>query len=417
MSKIVRRWVLLCAVVGLAAATASLYVHYHLLTQVGYASPCDINATFSCSDAYRSQYGSLFGVPVALLGVLWFAFVIVLVLVSSGGPTSVQEGLPAYLFVLSTIGLAVILYLAYAAFFVLKELCIFCLITYAAVIALFCLTGAATTVPMTTLPRRALRDLRVLVTTPVALIVAILFLAAAGSAIAFFPRADQSAMAAMATAAGEQAVATPVSEDTRSEFEKYWASLPRETVPVSNEGAAVLIVKFTDYCCLGCSATHFMLQPILAKYQAELPGAVKLVTKDYPLDQSCNPSLARTLHYAACAAAVAVRLAAERHRATQMEEWLYSNQTVTGKDGRAVQLSPAMVRDAAQKIAGVTDFDQQYDGAIQAVKPDIAMGQLLNVAWTPTFFVNGVRIPELGIQPQLWDLAIRLELKRAGKLK
>jgi uncharacterized membrane protein len=299
MSTIVRRWVLLCAVIGLAAATASLYIHYRLLTQVGYVSPCDISATFSCSDAYRSQYGSLFGVPVALFGALWFAFVIVLVAVASRGPASVQESLAAYLFAWSTIGLAVILYLAYAAFFVLKELCIFCLITYAAVIALFCLTGAATAVPMTTLPRRALRDLRVLVTRPVALIVAILFLAGSVSAIAFFPWARQ----APAAQPNVQALA----QDTRSDFEQYWSSLPRQTVPVSNEGAAVLIVKFTDYCCPMCSATHFMLQSILAKYQAEMPGAVKLVTKDYPLDQSCNPALPQTLHPAACAAAVAAR--------------------------------------------------------------------------------------------------------------
>jgi uncharacterized membrane protein len=400
MSTTARRWVLLCAVIGLAAATASLYIHYRLLTQVGYVSPCDISATFSCSDAYRSQYGSLYGVPVALFGALWFAFVIVLVAVASRGPASVQESLAAYLFAWSTVGLAVILYLAYAAFFVLKELCIFCVITYAAVIALFCLTGAATAVPMTTLPRRALRDLRVLVTSPVALIVAILFLAGSVSAIVLFPRAGQ----VPAAPPNAQALA----RDTRSDFEQYWSSLPRQTVPVSNEGAAVLIVKFTDYCCPACSATYFMLPAILAKYQAEMPGAVKLVTKDYPLDQSCNPAWPQTFHPAACAAAVAVRLAAQHHRAAQMEEWLYSNQQ---------GLTPAIVRQAAQTIAGVTDFDQQYDKAIQAVKPDIAMGQLLNVTWTPTFFVNGVRVPENGLQPAYWDLVIRLELTRAGKLK
>ena len=57
-----------------------------------------------------------------------------------------------------TIGLAVTLYLAYAAFFILKELCVFCLVTYAAVIALFIVTGSATAIPMMSLPRRFLRD-------------------------------------------------------------------------------------------------------------------------------------------------------------------------------------------------------------------------------------------------------------------
>jgi uncharacterized membrane protein len=68
MSPMLRRWVLVCAAFGLAASGTSLYVHYRLLTQTGYISPCDINATFGCSEAYLSPYGSLFGVPVALLG-------------------------------------------------------------------------------------------------------------------------------------------------------------------------------------------------------------------------------------------------------------------------------------------------------------------------------------------------------------
>jgi uncharacterized membrane protein/protein-disulfide isomerase len=400
MSTTIRRWVLLFAAVGLAAATTSLYIHYRILAQPGYASPCDINATFSCSDAYRSQYGSLFGVPVALFGVLWFAFVIVLVAVASRGPAPVQESLPGYLFAWSTIGLAVTLYLGYAAFFVLREFCVFCLVTYAAVIALFCLTGVATSIPMTTLPRRALQDLRLLVTRPVALIVAVLFLAGAGSAIAFFPRAGQMP--------AEQPTATALPKDTRSDFEQYWAALPRQILPVSNDGAAVVIVKFTDYQCPSCSRTYFELQPILAKYQAELPGAVTLVSKDYPLDKSCNTALFQTIHPGGCTAAVAVRLAAQHHRAAQMEEWLYSNQQL---------LTPATVREAARTIGGVTDFDAQYQRTVEAVQSDIALGQLVKVQSTPTFFVNGIRVPENGLQPAYWDLAIRFELKRAGKLK
>ncbi len=407
MSTTVRRWVLLSAVVGLAAASSSLYIHYHLLTQAGYVSPCDINATFSCSDAYRSQYGSLFGVPVALFGVLWFAFVILLVLVASRGPAEVQESLPAYLFAFSTIGLAVILYLAYAAFFVLKELCVFCLITYAAVIALFCLTGVATSVPMTTVPRRAVRDLRRLVTAPAALIVALLFVAASVAAIALFPRGGEAA----ARQAAQPQTAKALAQDTRSDFEQYWTALPRTIVPVSNEGAAVLIVKFTDYQCPMCGSSYFDLQPVLAKYEAEMPGAVKLVPKDYPLNQECNPALPRTIHPGACAAAAAVRMAAKRHKQADMEAWLYSNQT---------GLTPDIVRQAAEKVAGITpkEFDEQYPTVIKDVEQDVAMGQLLKVESTPTIFVNGIRIPGGSLPGSAyWDEAIRLELKRAGKVK
>ena len=37
-----------------------------------------MNATVSCTQAYLSQYGSLWGVPVALGGVFFFAFVLLI---------------------------------------------------------------------------------------------------------------------------------------------------------------------------------------------------------------------------------------------------------------------------------------------------------------------------------------------------
>jgi uncharacterized membrane protein/protein-disulfide isomerase len=403
MSPTLRRWVLLCAAVGLVASGASLYVHYNLLTQPGYASPCDINGTFGCSQAYLSAYGSLFGVPVALLGFLWFVFVVVLTLVGARGPAEMQENLPAYLFAVSTVGLAVILYLAYAAFFVLKEFCVFCLVTYAAVIGLFLLTGVATSIPMTTLPGRLFRDIRVLVLSPLALIVMALFLAGAGSAIAFFPHEGPSAR----LQAAQQAVAQPVSESQQSDFEKWFSSLQRQTVPVSNDGAAVLIVKFTDYQCPACGASYFSLRPVLEKYEAEMPGAVRLVSKNYPLDQSCN-AIPVMVHPGSCVAAAAVYMADQQHRGPEMEEYLYSNQ------GR---LTPQDIERAAATIGHVENWNQQLPAAMTAVKSDIALGQLMQINQTPTFFINGIRLPTALATPQYWDLAIRMELKRVGKLK
>ena len=78
MSSRVRWLILACAVVGLGFAGAAAWVHYRLLTDPTYVSPCDVNATFSCSEAYLSRYGSVAGIPVALGGVLWFGVVALL---------------------------------------------------------------------------------------------------------------------------------------------------------------------------------------------------------------------------------------------------------------------------------------------------------------------------------------------------
>ena len=88
----------------------------------------------------------------------------------------------------------------------------------------------------------------------------------------------------------------------------------------------VLVVKFNDYQCPACAQTYRNYQHIFSKYRTSHPGAVKRVLKDYPLDPECNENALRGPHDAACAAAVAVRLARRNGQVERMEEWLFSNQ-------------------------------------------------------------------------------------------
>ena len=399
MSPLARRLMWLFAIVGLAASLTSLYVHHQMLVRPGYTSFCDINSTFSCTEAYLSRYGSVRGIPVALFGVIWFVGVLVLAVIEARGPESVRDSAPGYLFAMATIGLAVILYLGYAAFFILKAVCVMCLTTYAAVIGLFIVSGIATSLPMTTLPRRLFADLRAIAARPLLLAIVLLFVAGAGSAVAFFPRE--------AFGLGPHGQQPQATADQRSEFERWYEAQPRVTVPVSADGAAVLVVKFTDLQCPSCGKSYFDYRPIFSKYQAEYPNAVKLVIKDYPLNPECNQYVPRMVHPAACDAAVAVRLARQHDKGTALEEYFYSHQET---------MSPASVRESALNIGGVTDMNAQYASVLQQVKLDIGLGHLLNIGVTPTFFINGVKV-DGGLDARYMDMAIAWELRKAGKLK
>ena len=77
------------------------------------------------------------------------------------------------------------------------------------------------------------------------------------------------------------------------------------------------------------------------------------------------------------------------------------------------EMTPATVRSAAAEVGKITDFDAQYARAIQEVKTDAALGSSLGVDSTPSFFVNGRRVPGGGLAPQYFDALIELELKRA----
>jgi uncharacterized membrane protein/protein-disulfide isomerase len=398
MSPLARRLVWVFALVGLAASLTSLYVHYQLLANPTYTSFCDVNATVSCTQAYLSRFGSFRGIPVALLGALWFGFVVILAAFEWSGPPSFKDAFPGYLFVISTVGLAVILYLGYAAFFILRAVCLMCLTTYAAVIGLFIVSGIATSLPMTTLPRRFLADLRALVSRPAALVTLVVFFVGAASAVAFFPKEGR---------AGQQAAAKAPTESQQSEFERWWSSQPRVTVPVPSDGAAVVIVKFSDYQCPSCGQAYLSDRPILSKYQGQYPGAVRLVAKDYPLQPECNPNVPRPIHLAACDAAVAVHLARQKGKGDALEEYFYTHQAL---------LTPMSVREYAQTIGGVTDFDAQYARALGSVKTDIGLGKLMGVKVTPTFFINGIK-SDGALRPEVLDMAIAYELKKAGVIK
>ena len=389
---------LTCAIVGLGASAAAAYTHYHLLYDPSYRSFCDVNETISCTQVYLSRFGSVRGIPVALFGAIWFTVAALLSVVALGARPTVRESVPGYLFVLSTLALAVILYLGYASFVLLKAVCLLCLTTYAAVIGLFLVSGAATTFPMTTLPRRASRDLRVFISSPVAIAVAVLFLAGAATTLAYFPR---EAAAGSGQAATTAAVAP--TQDQRSEFERWYVTQPRVPLIVPSEGAKVLVVKFNDFQCPACGQSYTAYKPIFAKYEAEHPGAVRLVLKDYPLNRDCNDTLGQTIHPAACDAAVAVRLSQAHNRTGAMEDWLYTHQPA---------MTPPSVRQAARDIGQVNDFDAKYASTISLVKADVALGRQLQVKSTPTFFINGVKI-EGALPPQYFDQAIAYELQHA----
>jgi uncharacterized membrane protein/protein-disulfide isomerase len=401
MSSKSRTLLLAFAVLGLGASSVSSYVHYNLLTDPSYSSFCDVNATVSCTQAYTSQYGSFMRVPVAIAGVVFFGLVLALAGLA-GRPSSVaRENAPAYIFVLSTMGLAFALYLAWASYIVLKVFCILCAFTYVSVIAIFIISGGATTFPMTTLPRRVWRDIRTLIVSPISLVVAVAVIAASAAAIFFFPR-ESSAPSATAMA---QATIPSITAEERTRLETWWNMQPREELPVAmSKGARVLILKFSDYQCPGCKSAHDQLKPVLAKYDK---GVVEFVMKHYPLEPECNPNVPGGNHFAACEAAAAYVMARGTGFQAKLDDWLFANQLTLTRD---------VVRQAAKDQAGIADFDARYAQALQEVKTDASLGGLLKVTHTPTVYLNGKMIAGRGngLPPaQYIDALVDIELKKA----
>jgi len=110
--------VAIMAVCGIVVSSVSLQHHY-ATSKTGY---CDIGGTFNCDIVNRSEYSSIFGIPVALIGMLGYAALAGLATVYRQ-----RQETPTILFSAAAVGLAVALYLTYIEARVLGVWCILCL--------------------------------------------------------------------------------------------------------------------------------------------------------------------------------------------------------------------------------------------------------------------------------------------------
>jgi uncharacterized membrane protein len=394
-----RTLIVVLASLALGASLWSLYVHYQFLADPAYTSFCDVSETVSCQAVMTSQYGSVFGVPVAAGGAIWAALVLLLGVFGMRPPRSEASARVAgYIFVLSTIGLAGVLYLGYASFFILRQMCPLCVTMYAAVIGLFVVSGAAAS-GLGALPAQLGRDVKTALASPFAATLAVLWVVASVSLVAFFPR--ETAPADVASAETVAAPTETLGADEVAQFTAWMDAQPRVDLGVPANGARVVVVKFNDYQCPACRQAYLAYKGIQQKYASAFPGQVAFVSLDYPLESECNQG---GIHASACEAAVAVRLARAKNRAPEMEEWLFANQETLTRD---------RVKQGLTEIAQVTDFDARYTETLGAVRADAQLGQKLQITGTPTFFINGIRIAST-LRPAYFDAAIEHELKKAS---
>jgi len=223
------------------------------------------------------------------------------------------------------------------------------------------------------------------------------------------------AVAAAATATLLAHAQSSAQDQLDNQFLAAWAQQIRADVRVPAAGAKLVVVKFNDWMCPGCRAAYQEFKPLLAKYQA-MPGVLKYVEKDWPWNTSCNQAATQTFggHEAACNAAAAVRLAADRGKREPMIEWLFANQPRTLEE-RATM--PNRVKTKTMEMLGVTDFAAAYAAKLPDIRKDVADGIALNIRSTPTYFINGIRAvgaDEATIPGHYFELALRHEYQKNG---
>jgi uncharacterized membrane protein len=386
------------SLLGLGASVAALYVHYKLMTSPGYSSFCDVSATVSCEQVLESQYGRVLGITVDAGGAIWSALILLLSVWGMRDGSSEATGRTAgYVFVLATIGLAAVFYFAYASFFILRQACPLCMTMYVSVVAIF-LVSASAAGALAALPANLFSDLGRVRRSSTGATLAVAWLVASVALLVFFPR--EQALSAAPDVAAAAAPLETLTPDQLTEWHKWLDAQPRASEVTPTGAVKVLIVKFNDFECPACRQTWAEYRGIVAKWEASNPNVVVFQNRDFPLESECGVA---NLHPFACEAAVAVRLAETKNLGRQMGDWFYEHQDEMNRD---------MIKNGLKQIAQITDFDEQYQKVLPAVRADSQLGQKLGVQGTPTFFINGIKVPSL--RPAYFDAAIAYELQKAG---
>ena len=145
---------------------------------------------------------------------------------------------------------------------------------------------------------------------------------------------------------------------------------------LGNANAPVTIVAFTDYQCPSCAAMH----PDLERLVKESGDKVRLVTRDFPLNQ----------HAEAFKAAEAAEAAREQGKYWEYIHILMRNQSTLSVD--------KLKAFAGELALDRTRFDSALDSGkfAESVQRDLEDGMKLGINGTPAIFVNGRRVSAKG---------------------
>ncbi len=186
----------------------------------------------------------------------------------------------------------------------------------------------------------------------------------------------------------------------RERIRQHVATTPRVAVDTTGdprlgpEAAPFQIVTFSDFLCPLCQEVARFDEVILAAHA----GEVSLVAKQFPLEQTCNPSIQRTVHVGSCQLAAAAACA---H--AQGKYWAFHDRVF--RWGPLYPLGD-LEQDAVRAGVNLDAFRQCLAGGQGAalVTRDAAEGARLGLVGTPVTIVNGVLIQGIMTSSQFDEL-------------
>lgn len=126
--------------IGILATFGSGLSLYQWLHKQGFTAGefCNLNETFNCDIVNQGPYSEIFGIPVALIGVVGYGFLAVAAFMKARQPDDKTLSLFILLASMGAFGFA--LYLTGVEAFILKAWCILCVLSQLTIATIFTLS-------------------------------------------------------------------------------------------------------------------------------------------------------------------------------------------------------------------------------------------------------------------------------------
>ena len=150
--------------------------------------------------------------------------------------------------------------------------------------------------------------------------------------------------------------------------------------------APIRVVEFSDFLCPYCRS----IAGAFASYLPQSANRVVLYYKNYPLEQTCNPGLARTVHPGACNLALGAVCAQD-----QGKFWAYHDKVFGSPPSNPGPAEVAALATSAGLDGAALSACMGTKGTRDRLAAEIQEAKLGKVDATPTVFINGRRLPRI----------------------
>ena len=353
--------VVFLTLVGLADSIYLAISHYRVYTDVGHKSFCALSRAINCDTVSQSPYAIMLNMPVAIWGVIGYAFILILLFIA-GSKNAGKVRIWSLIFWVTLIFSGQSVILAWISSYLIQSYCILCIVSYGVNLALLFYAW---------LIRRRFTNYGLMVNTQ--------------KDILFIWKNKVKYGLAFATFF----VAVTF---TWASYPNYWnfepprlsADIPSGITAsgypwIGAENAVFEITEFADYQCFQCRKMHFFLRQLIAENRDK----IKIIHRHYPMDHEFNPIVSEPFHVGSGKLALLSVYAASKNKFWQMNDLLYG---IAGqrKPIGTNELAKILNLDSNELARSINDRSIRH-----RVKHDIYTGNKLGITGTPAYLIEG----------------------------